>query len=296
VINDGTVKTGANRVKTLTLDYTYDANYDVTITGSGVSSPGFTVATQDVDSSLLKALNDARANLQLYKIWNTATNNWVNPDLVTFYENEIDRIEQEMLAEGLATLESDGTILPIRQQAVTVTVDATTAQAGRTRVLTDQLVGSGTFDAPRDAEIEIINNTPAFLIINGLEIPEVNGGLFFNGIEVTADTAPNTLIEAENQVSVDKDNNHPDIAGVPEVTLIVPTLQFTAETLAASGGVPEITIQNTLNVREGTTAIVPWPDITINGPVLNLRGNLTINNLPAAGATGDVVINARSMP
>ncbi|MEP1930012.1 MAG: hypothetical protein ABJJ37_01885, partial [Roseibium sp.] len=188
------------------------------------------------------------------------------------------------------------TLVPLLPTVETITIDPVVAQAGRVMVLTDQLSGSGTFDVPRDSRISIINETHAFLIIEGAEIPDVNGGLIFNGTDVSLIGDYNGAITAENLVSVNKDNNHPDIVGVPSVGLITSTLNLTAASTTASGGDPTILIENDFDVvgagLNGTGTGV-WPDIIIEGDVLNLRGDILIDNNSQYGSSiGDIVINA----
>ncbi|MCP4887379.1 MAG: hypothetical protein GY904_12290, partial [Planctomycetaceae bacterium] len=368
VINNGTIRTGAKRVKELILDE-IDPVTGI-VSNSTPSDISYTVANSTVQSTQEKAIDSAVANLARYRVDKDPTDgnptDWVNPDLVKFYEDEIARLEQDMIDLGLGvrltnlnfdnqttdfqagttitgessgataiirTITKEGTsnagvlalvavsgnfqnnevlrdssggvalangvlskseIFPLSPDVITVTIEPTTAQAGRVRVLTDQLGGSGQIDSPKDALLRITNQTQAFLIIEGLEIPEVNGGLFFNGIEVTVASDPNGVITTENQANVTKDN---DQKIEPAVTLITPSLTFTAESLAASGGIPSIAVENTKDVTkkaDGETLvdIPPWPDITINGPVLNLRGDLDIINRPVSFARGDIVINA----
>jgi hypothetical protein len=83
------------------------------------------------------------------------------------------------------------------------------AQAGTIDIRSDQLQGNGVFDAPGDASVNILNHTPAFIKILGITIPEQNGGLFLNGVEVSAAGSINDIkaaINAENNRNADKDN------------------------------------------------------------------------------------------
>jgi thiol:disulfide interchange protein DsbD len=66
------------------------------------------------------------------------------------------------------------------------------AQAGRIDVRGDQLQGSGRWIAPSDATVSVINNTPAYLEIKGITIPDENGQLFFNGVLATILATPCT--------------------------------------------------------------------------------------------------------
>ena len=65
------------------------------------------------------------------------------------------------------------------------------------------LQGSGTFDAPSNASVTIINHTPVSLKISGITIPETNGGLYLNGVAVTT----NAVINDSNGDFATEDNS-----------------------------------------------------------------------------------------
>src|SRR5262249_31492162 len=62
-----------------------------------------------------------------------------------------------------------------------------------------QLDGSGDWIAPSDASITIQNYTPAFVNIFGLEIPDDNGGLYFNAVLQTGATGNNDIAQKNDQ-------------------------------------------------------------------------------------------------
>ena len=67
-------------------------------------------------------------------------------------------------------------IIPTAPVVEVVTIAPVNAQAGRVRVLSDYFYGSGTFDVPKSARIEIHHNSPAQLVIEAMSIPMFNGG------------------------------------------------------------------------------------------------------------------------
>ena len=178
----------------------------------------------------------------------------------------------------------------VGQYAVTVTVDPQKAEAGRIDIRTDQLQGTGTFDAPGDASIDIQNHTPAFLKLNGLTIPEVNGGLFLNGNLVTT----NAQIFSSNVLNAAEDNSiTPD--GSPGDHTIVPGTASFASIPDNAASTPTITVDNDFIAgtvfHEGKTRIYAWPDIVVQGQgISNLGGDVTLTTYP--GGEGNIIILA----
>ncbi|MCK9231001.1 MAG: hypothetical protein M0P18_10020, partial [Syntrophales bacterium] len=260
---DGTVRTGIKRHQSLVLNGIDAAGNisDYTKT-EGVT---FSTGLESLQSSLQKQLDKAREELLRYQD--------VNPTLAAFYQSEIIRIQAELEAEGLLETNPDGSTSPVAQMVVTVNVNPIWAEAGRIDVRTDQLTGRGTFDAPGDAGVTILNHTPAFLKIEGITIPESNGGLYLNGVVARSNADVNEL-------------NAPD-EGQGAVTA---SFAFISDSSTAAP--PEISVVNDFDPRlVGTPNPIPWPDITVIGPIDNLNGNLLLQTHPQG--KGDIVINAQ---
>ncbi|MCA9065976.1 MAG: hypothetical protein KDA96_23065, partial [Planctomycetaceae bacterium] len=262
----GTLQTGIKRNRTLILG---DKQPGQQPTGWDASSGEITTYTNDsgieytqgfavLESGLFLQLNAARANLERYRTSNTV--------LRDFYQLEINRISAELLSRGLASLESDGSITAREQYVMTVTVRPTTAQAGIIDVRGDALTGTGALNAPRDASVTIVNNTPARLILQGITIPEQVGGVFLNGEPVLNNAAITAI-------------NIPDQAAA-NFGAITPS----TDTLA---GAPQIQLENTFDGSSWTGAgTYPTPDILVTGDVTNYSGSFT------AIAVGDVIYRA----
>jgi len=275
VQNDGTVRTGLDRHKSLTLDSWNSATG--TVSGTSIGGIEFTTGITAVTSGLFADLQTLQTNLSNYI-------NAGNATLVTYYQTQIARVQAEMITQGLMTkLPDNGTngvqkkdgqgnllwiYMPIQRYAMTVNVLPAVAQAGVIDVRADLLVGSGVMDAPGDASISIINNTPAYLNILGLAIPETNGGLLLNG-QVAGTNAAITTINAGN------DDGRPGTAA------------FSSITLAGAGNQPTITIKNLAwNPAGHAGEIYAYPDISIIGDIINLGGAFIDN----AGA-GSIMIS-----
>src|SRR5205823_5649450 len=149
---------------------------------------------------------------------------------------------------GLDYVESDGTVTYPGRFVMVVSVDPIWAQAGVVDVRAGVLQGGGSFIAPNDARIDVLNHTPAFLEIKGASIPLVNGGLYLNGDSMR----DNATINARSHGS----GANFDLSQV----------QFGASTA------PAINIINDLNVKDTNSFTpaeryqdpsgYPWPDIT----------------------------------
>ncbi|HBJ36299.1 MAG TPA: hypothetical protein DDZ51_16420, partial [Planctomycetaceae bacterium] len=128
----------------------------------------FNVGSEILESGLMQQLDAARINLELYRTTDITLRN--------FYQSEINRIQNELISKGFATLQSDGSLTADEVEVMTVNVDPIWAQAGIIDVRASRLIGNGIIDAPSDASVTVTNHTPAQLNILGITIPESNGG------------------------------------------------------------------------------------------------------------------------
>ncbi|NEU80298.1 DUF4347 domain-containing protein [Nostoc sp. UIC 10630] len=280
---DGTVRTGINRNLTLELN-AWDRNSGTITNFTKSDGIDFSVTLEKVQSNLEKALEQAKA--ELIKYGDT------NATLKTFYESEIARIQAALQAEGLLqTGGPNGLINRVEQYAITVTVDPILAQAGTIDIRSDQLQGNGVFDAPGDASVNILNHTPAFIKILGITIPEQNGGLFLNGVEVSAVGSLSAIkgeINAENSRNATKDNQS-NLSG--ESLVVAGVAAFSSITGGGSANEPLIQVINDFDVTSITNDIYPWPDITVLGDIENLGGDLVLRTL--ASGQGDITVKGR---
>ena len=279
---DGEVHTGLNRNVGLTL--TRGANNVLNSSGELSYSTGI---AQKVPA-LKKDLAFAKKMQQDY------------PDSETiqdFYSSEETRIENELRAQGLW----DNLSSSAENKAVqTVTVDKVLAQAGYIDIIADALAsssGSGVLDAPGDANVAIINDSGAFLVIDGIEIPDTVGGVRFNSVEVNS----NAEITAKNNITyqagdkktieffIDPTTEEWSLkikSNTESVQEDVVTADFETITDNTTSNQPVITIIN-------TAAIGRWiqPDLTIRGELLNYRGDINISNTDNNGK-GSIYIEA----
>jgi hypothetical protein len=272
---EGTVETGLTRHQTLILDWneaagTIEATADLGIT--------FTTSFQEVESELVQALQDAQNALDQF--------GHTNGTLKTYYEGEIKRLKGELDALGLGvdvSHEDESDTLYPKRSVLTVTVNPIWAQAGVVDVRSDQLQGSGLFIAPSDTTVEIINNTPAFLELMGITIPDINGGLYLNGVLVET----NAQLQSVNADSAVSDNSQ-GFSGV-DPHVVAGTADFGLPAIGQENK-PSIVVRNDLDVNsitppEGGQYV--WPDIKVLGPddggqgIYNDGGEVLLQTLPS---------------
>lgn len=177
---------------------------------------------------------------------------------------------QTDLADGVYSDETIGG--PI---ATFLTVSDTIARLGNIYVRGDQLGGSGTLDAPGDAEIRIINNGPSFLILKDLTIPPDEGGrLYFNSIDVQDNAQINSInrVHGGAAFAIHTAESQVDSSGDPlppaKPQILVESRYDPLDPLYIAQTPPD------------TPTLAP--DIILQGDVSNLRGLVKIDS--AAGS------------
>ncbi|MEO0518743.1 MAG: DUF4347 domain-containing protein, partial [Cyanobacteria bacterium P01_A01_bin.116] len=128
-------------------------------------------------------------------------------------------------------------------------------KVGDIRVMGDYLQGSGELNSPGDAEIKITNNSPYYLRVNNLNVPEVEGGrILFNSASVTSNS------DITNR-------NHGQTANFSQVTT------------AGNSDEPLIEVNNTFDPTfEAASGFTDAPDMEILGSVTNIKGTVRLTN------------------
>jgi Bacterial Ig domain/Lectin C-type domain/FG-GAP-like repeat len=166
---------------------------------------------------------------------------------------------REMLALSPPTSDL-GTV----NQVVYIEVPNISAKVGDIEVTGDYLTGSGKLNAPGDAKIRITNNSPYYLRVNSLVIPEIQGGrILFNYLEVTDNATINQRNAdgySANFSQVTTHENSPEALIEVENTYD-PTFAVQKAEFAALGA-----------------ATPAAPDLEIIGAVDNLKGTIHLAN------------------
>src|SRR5512135_3331825 len=250
---DGFTSGSASRATGPTAQVERTSVTDPTLLETGYTSDGITYQTGS--ESLSSALVDQIATDQAILAQYGST----NATLSSFYTHEIATLTAELAADGL----TDGSGNVLNVNVMTVNID---------RIFTEgvQLQGSGAWIAPSDADVKIINYTPAFLHIYGITVPDTNGGLFFNGVEETS----NGDIGVHNHSNLIYYNTINSAAGNPDPRIPAevnpPSFSQVPNPTAIQ---PVVLVENVLNVfvfnenhvnADLTTHVqYPWPDIRI---------------------------------
>tara|TARA_R110002049_G_scaffold182485_1_gene350273 strand:- start:721 stop:16071 length:15351 start_codon:yes stop_codon:yes gene_type:complete len=113
------------------------------------------------------------------------------------YEARLTEIEAELNEQGF--LDVRGNL--VRRRGLVISVDPIRFSEGSIDIL-GQLEKSGTIDAPSDTKVEIINNSAAFIRVEGITIPNRTGGVFVNNV-LTSDVTklPSILVDNVAEVS-----------------------------------------------------------------------------------------------
>lgn len=214
-----------------------------------------------VNSALDLSLTEAERQLDLY---------WDVPALRTFYEAEVTRLKAELEELGLLQTLVDDQGRSIQQRVVrrslSLDVDPVYAKAGRIDVRAGSFIHSeGALNAPGDSAVEIVNQTPANLILRGIEVTEDAGGVFLNGQLHSGGEGGSTgkQIIVDNRFVVLSDNT-----------------TFSWPNITVSGPVTNLGGSILLQTRPSGAG-----SITINAPVNGLTQQIL------AGNNGNVVIN-----
>ncbi len=280
---DGKVETGLNRNLSLTLSLWNGATGEIT---GFTATKGITFSTsrERLDSALSLELIEAQKSLALYSY---------DAQAKAGYEAQIAGIMQRLRAQGLVTkeLDSQGRLIDAinsQQYVMTVTVNPILANSGSIRVRGDVMQGSGTWIAPNDVKVTILNDTPAFLKIKGITIPSTLGGLYFNGDEI----ATNAEVTDRNTKNTDAENLKNSLNGSVLAPFIPGSANFNLANVKFGATEPSITILNRADIAfingnsannvNGRPTAYPWPGITIMAEadgglgIQNLLGSLTL--------------------
>ena len=207
---DGTIQLGINNQQSLTIqkDILQDPN-DFSQTG-GIT---FTQTTESLAADLGQELLRLQDLLAAY-VGDT------NAD--DAYQADINQVEAQMQQLGLGEMQTDAqghlVFVPTTSGAVPfITVSPILAEAGTITVAGDDLLGGGQLLAPGDVSITITNNSPAFLRINQITIPQSSGGtVLFDGTSVSSTSAIGHVNESGtlptfSQVQADNNSTPPAV-------------------------------------------------------------------------------------
>ena len=203
-------------------------------------SPIEKIGMADYAASLLSRMDELIAMQQEY----------AGTDIGTAYSNELGRIQNELQALGLLTVDSEGNI-GIAEGASTVpTIELKDLEVsgGNVNITGGTLNGKGTITANGTPSVTVTNNTDFFLRVNDVTVESDGGSVLYNNASV------NTTNNKYNGITVNAD-----------------------KTDSVTGNNAQITIKNTTGTKASESTLYT-PDIGIYGTIYNPYGNITITN------------------
>lgn len=204
-------------------------------------SPIEKIGMADYAASLLSRMKKLIAMQQEY----------AGTDIGDAYSTELTRIQSELQALGLLTVDSEGNI-GIAEGASTVpTIELKDLEVsgGNVNITGGTLEGSGTITANGTPSVTVTNNTDFFLRVNDVTVESDGGSVLYNNASV------NTTNNKYNGITVNAD-----------------------KTDSVTGNNAQITIKNTTGTKASDSKLYT-PDIGIYGTIYNPYGNITITNL-----------------
>jgi hypothetical protein len=251
---NGTIQLGINNSQSLTVNSDILSNpTDFTETG-GLS---FIQTTESLASDLGQELLSLQQLLTEYAGDTEAEN---------AYSAEIAQVQSQMSQLGLSQTQAGGVVTYSTSTAVPfVTVGNIAAQAGTINITGANLLGGGTLQSPGNISIAITNNSPAFLRVGNISIPQDGGGtVLFDGANITANSAI----------------QHVNANGT------LPTFSITASNTTAA---PTVTIINTYDANSpAATGDFVSPDVVLAGDIGDVPTVLTVSTKGSIISEGNI--------
>ena len=151
---DGTIDVGIYRDQTLVIDKGDIANGNIYKITTNTGNIQVTADTESIANNLVQQRNNLLALISAYSS---------NPTVVAGYTAELQQVEAQMTALGLATTDSNGTKGFINGYSVPyITVAPIWAQSGTIYISGTSVTGAGKLNAPGNVNVTITNNSPAY--------------------------------------------------------------------------------------------------------------------------------------
>ena len=219
-------------------------------------SPIEKIGMADYAASLLERMDELIAMQQEY----------AGTDIGTAYSNELGRIQNELQALGLLTVDSEGNI-GIAEGASTVpTIELKDLEVsgGNVNITGGTLNGEGTITANGTPSVTVTNNTDFFLRVNDVSVESDGGSVLYNNASV----------------NVGEDKKYNETLTVNAIKNNITNNNITnneGNTDSFSGNNAQITITNTTSTKASEDTLYT-PDIGIYGTIYNPYGNINITN------------------
>ncbi len=286
---NGTIQLGINNVQSLVINKTLDLNNtvpapsDYTVTGPIT----FTVDTESLASNLFQELQTLESLLVAYA-GDTAAEN--------AYQSDLQQIQFQMTQLGLSETDGGTTFYRSQDAVPFVTVSPIFAEAGTITVDADNLLGSGSLQAPGNVSITITNNSPAFLRLNSITIPQSFGGtLFYNGSTVSTDSGIGGINQSKSTPSFSITTS--STSGAPTVSITNtfsskdPENIGTSQTATLTSGSKSLTGLNTAGFFVGETVSATGAGIPAGTTIAQINGPSSITMSQNATQSGSFSVS-----
>lgn len=287
---DGSLTTGMNKTQTIVIGgYVAPPNNqaveggdsDFTITLNGVAMEGATVSTMNYGNMLFDRYQEVTALMNEYQGKYEVSGSEQDLSAYLGYKAEQERIWAQMERAGLLVTVTNGTqtkVYPIEVNdnlIYVVQIPDIVSSGGNLNITADNLYGSGTLLAQGAPQIDITNNSSAYLKLGDLTIGEIGGELFYNGNSI-----------AENDKQAIRNLNRDQSKSVAFTALETDDPSGHEATInVLSTNIGKMTVKSTTSANSETHLWTPLKTIEINGMVSNMLGNVSITN-----EAGDIVI------
>ena len=214
-------------------------------------SPIEKIGMADYAASLLERMDELIAMQQEY----------AGTDIGTAYSNELGRIQNELQALGLLTVDSEGNI-GIAEGASTVpTIELKDLEVsgGNVNITGGTLNGEGTITANGTPSVTVTNNTDFFLRVNDVTVESDGGSVLYNNASV----------------NVGEDKKYNETLTVNAIKNNITNNEGNTDSFSSNNA--QITITNTTSTKASEDTLYT-PDIGIYGTIYNPYGNITITN------------------
>ena len=269
--------------KTLNLNNAVPVPSDYSVTGPIT----FTVDTESLASDLFQELQTLEGLLVAYT-GDVAAESAYNSDLA--------QVQFQMAQLGLTETDGGTTFYKTQDAVPFITVSPIFAEAGTITVDGDNLLGSGRLLAPGNVSITITNNSPAFLRLNSITIPQSFGGtLFFDGATVTSDAGIGGINQSMTTpafaITTSNTSSPPSVTITNTFSSKDPENIGTSQTATLTQGSKTLTGLNTTGFFVGETVSAPGAGIPAGTTIAQINGQTSITMSQNATQSGSFSVS-----
>ena len=197
---------------------------------------------------------------------------------------------------GLTETDGGTTFYKTQDAVPFITVSPIFAEAGTITVDGDNLLGSGHLLAPGNVSITITNNSPAFLRLNSITIPQSFGGtLFFDGATVTSNSGIGGINQSKTTpafaITTSNTSSPPSVTITNTFSSKDPENIGTSQTATLTSGSKTLTGLDTAGFFVGETVSAPGAGIPAGTTIAQINGSSSITMSQNATQSGSFSVS-----